>query len=185
MNLYFYGGSFDPPHLGHKKIINYFYNSCDKLLVVPAFKSPHKSCNPISFFHRREMLKIMLKDLSDKSIILNYENKNSIRYTFETIQFLKKKYPNHLLNMILGADQFKVIDSWKNYEYILNNVKLSVILRPGYKLNINEDGVNFVSDINLDISSKDIKNNIDDINKIKSMIDEEVLNYIIKNNLYR
>ena len=131
------------------------------------------------------MLKIMLKDLSDKSIILNYENKNSIRYTFETIQFLKKKYPNHLLNMILGADQFKVIDSWKNYEYILNNVKLSVILRPGYKLNINENGVNFVGDINLDISSEDIKNNIDDIDKIKSMIDEEVLNYIIKNNLYR
>ena len=130
------------------------------------------------------MLKIMLKDLSNKLIILNYENENSIRYTFETIQFLKKKYPNHLLNMILGADQFKIIDSWKNYEYILNNVKLSVILRPGYKLNINENGVNFVSDINLDISSKDIKNNIDDINKIKSMIDEEVLNYIIKNNLY-
>ena len=87
--------------------------------------------------------------------------------------------------MILGADQFKVIDSWKNYEYILNNVKLSVILRPGYELDMNKDKVNFISDINLDICSEDIKNNINNINKIKSMIDEDVLNYIIKNNLYR
>ena len=66
MNLYFYGGSFDPPHLGHKKIISYFSDRCDMLLVIPAYQSPQKSYKPTSFFHRKEMLKIMLIDLSKK-----------------------------------------------------------------------------------------------------------------------
>tara|TARA_B100001250_G_C19520122_1_gene665641 strand:- start:53 stop:436 length:384 start_codon:yes stop_codon:yes gene_type:complete len=127
----------------------------------------------------------MLKDLSNKLDIFDYENNNSIKYTFETIEFLKKEFPNHSLNMILGVDQFNMIDSWKNHKYILNNVGLSVISRPGYNLNMKNNKIKFVTDIELEVSSEYIKDNMADIDKIKSMLDQDVLNYIIKNNLYK
>ena len=184
MNLYFYGGSFDPPHLGHKKIISYFSDSSDILLVIPAYQSPQKSYKPTSFFHRKEMLKIMFSDLSEKLEIIDYENNNKSKYTFKTVEFLKNKYPDYTLNMVLGLDQFNLIDSWKNHEYILSNVKLSVISRPGYNLDDKKRNIKFISDISINVSSKEIRNNINNLNRIKPMLDQNVFNYIIKNRLY-
>lgn len=184
MNLYFYGGSFDPPHLGHKKIVSYFSNRCDELLLIPAYHSPLKSYEPVSYLHRKEMLKIMFNNLSDKIKIIDYENDNKTKYTYKTIKFLKSKYPGYNLSMILGLDQFNIIDSWKNHEYILSNVNLLVISRPGYNLDDRKRNIKFFDDILIDISSKDIKNNINDLQKIRSMLEENVLNYMIKNKLY-
>ena len=184
MNLYFYGGSFDPPHLGHKKIVSYFSDKCDELLLIPSYQSPQKLHTPISYLHRKEMLKIMFNDLLDKLKIIDYENDNKIKFTFETIAFLKSKYPNHSLNMILGLDQFNIIDSWKNHEYILSNVNLLVISRPGYNLDNTKTKIKFFNNILVDISSGDIKSNINDLEKIEPMLDKNVLNYMLKNNLY-
>ena len=184
MNLYFYGGSFDPPHLGHKEIVNYFLNKCDELLIIPSHQSPLKLYSPISYFHRKEMLKIMFNSISSKLKIIDYENDNKIKYTFETVKFLKDEYPNYILNMILGLDQFNIINSWKNHEYILKNVNLLVISRPGYNLDDRKRDIKFFDDIFIDISSKDIKNNINDLEKIRPMLEENVLNYMIKNKLY-
>ena len=78
MNLYFYGGSFDPPHLGHKKIVSYFSDKCDELLLIPSYQSPQKLHTPISYLHRKEMLKIMFNDLFDKLKIIDYENDNKL-----------------------------------------------------------------------------------------------------------
>tara|TARA_B100001123_G_C14718907_1_gene792215 strand:- start:52 stop:606 length:555 start_codon:yes stop_codon:yes gene_type:complete len=183
MNLYFYGGSFDPPHLGHREIINYFLDSCDKLLIIPSYHSPHKSYRPVPFSHRKKMLEIMFSNSSGLEII-GYEEDNSIKYTFKTIEFLKNKYPKHSLNMILGLDQFNSIDSWKNNEYILSNVNLLVISRPGHSLKNIKGNIKLINDIQIDVSSSEIKNNINNLEKIKPMLDKNVFSYIIKNRLY-
>ena len=195
MNLYFYGGSFDPPHLGHKKIISYCSNRSDMLLVIPTYQSPHKSYKPTSFFHRKEMLKLMLSDLSGKLEIIDYENDNKSKYTFETVNFLKNKYPEYTLNMVLGEDQFCRIYAWERYEYILSNVNSLVIKRPGideWDEDRNEyqeklygyTNIKWIDDISIDISSEDIKNNINNLERIKLMLDENVFDYIMENRLY-
>ena len=61
------------------------------------------------------------------SQIIDFEYKNKSKYTFNTIKFLKEKYPNYNINMILGVDQFNEIDSWKSSDYVLNSVNLFVI----------------------------------------------------------
>ena len=183
MKLYFYGGSFDPPHLAHKEIVNYFSNKCEKFLIVPSYKSPLKLRMPISFSHRKEMLRIMFENSSNKLEIINFENNNKILYTYKTIKYLKNKYPNHTLNMIVGLDQYNKLDRWKNDQYIKNNVKISVISRPGHKY-INNEEISFIDAISFTISSEYIKNNFNQIEKIKHMLDKKVLKYIIKNKLY-
>ena len=58
MKVAFFGGSFDPPHIGHKKIIDYCIKSFDKVLLVPNKKSVDQYKNNIASINERlEMLK--------------------------------------------------------------------------------------------------------------------------------
>ena len=185
MNLYFYGGTFDPPHIGHKIVVDYFLNNGDQFLIIPTYQSPFKTYKPISYSHREKMLKIMFSDLLEKIKIIDFEYKNKSKYTFNTIKFLKEKYPNYNINMILGVDQFNEIDSWKSSDYVLNSINLFVISRPGYKVKEKKNNVKFIDDISVNISSKKIRDNISSLDKIEPMLDRGVLEYIIENKIYR
>ena len=125
MNLFFFGGAFDPPHIAHKKIITYFADTRDQLLIVPSYISPFKTNNPrASFEHRKNMLKIMLSDYSQGNIsILDYECKNKLMYTCDTIHYIKKKYSNHKIQMIIGLDQYNKFHLWENYKYLWFSVE--------------------------------------------------------------
>ena len=93
MNLYFFGGSFDPPHLGHKEIINHFIDQSDILIVCPSYKSPLKHDAPIaSFLHRKEMLEMMFPD-NEKLSIIDYEINNKIKFNllYDKNRSLQKK----------------------------------------------------------------------------------------------
>ena len=78
MDLYFFGGSFDPPHLGHKEIINHFIDKSDMFVVCPSYKSPFKNSGPIgSFLQRKKMLEMMI--LPNKKLsIIDYEFNNKV-----------------------------------------------------------------------------------------------------------
>ena len=63
MKIFFFGGSFDPPHLGHKMIVDYCLNKCDKFIIFPSLNSPEKDKLIFSdYMHRLKMLKILFKD---------------------------------------------------------------------------------------------------------------------------
>ena len=185
MNIYFYGGSFDPPHLGHKKIINYFLDKCDKFLIIPTHHSPLKEAQPISYFHRQEMLKLMFSNsLSKKVSIVDYELEIKSRYTADIVRLMKTKFPSSIISMVIGCDQLNQIEKWKEYNYIIDNVKVVVISRPNFIFN-NQDYIDdYIKDMSIDISSSFIRENINNLGAIKSMLDEKVMDYITKNNLY-
>ena len=185
MNIYFYGGSFDPPHLGHKKIINYFLGKCDKFLIIPTRHSPLKSIEPIPYFHREEMLKLMLDNNSSNLFsIIDYELESKTRYTADILRLMKAKFPSSTINMVIGCDQLNEIEKWKEYNYIINNAKITVVSRPNFIFNNQEYVDDYVKEIFMDISSSFIRENINNLNVIKTMLDQKVMNYIINNNLY-
>ena len=184
MNLYLYGGSFDPPHLGHKTIVNYFIDKADKFLIIPSHQSPLKIHKPTNFSHREKMIKIMFRDLPKKLKIVDFEVTKKTLFTVDTIKHLEKEYPSYKKHMIIGADQYNNISKWKAYKYILNNVNLLVISRPRHKVIIKNKKIHFIKDIHIDISSTTIRENINKLNVIKSIVDEKVLRYILKNKLY-
>jgi len=185
MNIYFYGGSFDPPHLGHKKIINYFLDKCDKFLIIPTHHSPLKDTQPISYLHREEMLKLMLSDnLSKKISIVDYELEAKSRYTVDIIRLIKSKFSSSIINMVIGCDQLNQIEKWKEYNYIINNVKIVVISRPNFVFNNQEYVDDYINRISIDISSSFIRENINNIDTVKTILDQNVMNYIRNNKLY-
>ena len=71
MKLFFFGGMFDPPHIGHYKIANKCLKLADKVLVIPNNLSPENKLLQTDAFHRVEMLKILFKDTD--VIIDSYE----------------------------------------------------------------------------------------------------------------
>jgi len=185
MRLGFFGGSFNPPHEGHKRIIEYCSKEFDKFLIIPNYDSPQIDKEVlVSYEHRYNMLKLLLDE--GKKYIDDYEAKsNQVNYTYLTIQYLKKKYKRYDIYMILGKDQLDNLPNWRNLNFILDNAKLICFDRKT-TLNKNKQpyDVDYI-DFKCSISSTDIRR------KIKmgkspgcDIINEQVLNYIKENNLY-
>lgn len=128
MKIGIFGGSFNPPHNMHKDIVLELLRQeyLDKVICIPTGDNYAKSyLLPIK--DRIEMLKLMFKD-DDKISISAIELDGSL-YTWDTMNFYQKKYPNDELFFICGMDNLAELSTWHRYEDILKKFKLVVIKR--------------------------------------------------------
>ena len=106
-NIAIYGGSFDPPHKGHKLLAENLAKECnaDKVIVIPAYSSPFKDGTIANSTDRLTMCRHTFTDpiFEISSIEINREGKS---YTVDTIRDLKKYYPNDNLFLFMGDDMF-------------------------------------------------------------------------------
>ena len=183
MNIFFYGGTFDPPHKAHKLIYQYCLEYCDKFIFFPAKSSPGKDkpiCNPKQ---RIDMLNLLIKP-HEKVFIDDFEIKSfkNPSYTIETVNYLKNKYPKSNLSMVVGYDQFNNIKNWKESDKIINSVKIVCFDRDS-KNKKKHNIINF----DHKISSSEIRALIrrNKINLLDQFLNKEIINYITNNNLYK
>ena len=193
MKIGIFGGGFNPPHKMHKKIalelIKKHY--VDKVIFVPTGNKYKYKNNLLSDNIRLEMLKLMCID-NEKLEVSDYELKEQVVYTYETLDYFKNKYKDDEIYFICGTDNLSYIDKWKKGEYILSNNKILVIKR-------NTDDINTLlnkyKDYKDNIIVTDIKENEISSTKIREMIynnkraevylDKKVYLYIKENNLYK
>ena len=178
MRLGVYVGSFNPPHLGHLKVVNYLLdnNYLDKVVILPAPNNYGKQ-DLVDVKYRTEMLKIFE---TDKIIVDDVHNK---KYTYEELDEVGKYYKDAVLYLIIGADNLAELHTWKNVEEVL---KYNIIVLKRGDINIDEclekfDRSKFVIVDNfpfIDISSTKIRDGNDD------NLDPRVLQYIRENKLY-
>jgi nicotinate-nucleotide adenylyltransferase len=189
-NIGLFGGSFDPVHIQHLIIANTVLNEfvLEKVIFIPNYVSPFKNKqNTTDITCRMEMLKISLCD-NPKFELSNIEaEKKRPVYTYETVEHFRKELPGKNLHLIIGYDSFVNIRSWKNYNSILENVRLIVAPRPGIKGVLSSDLPDcLMSKLcpEMNISSSMIRkmagNNLD----IKYLVNEEVRHYIRDKKLY-
>ena len=193
MRIGIFGGSFNPPHKMHKNIaLNLIKNNyLDKVIYVPTGNKYNKN-NLIDSIHRYNMIKLMISDVNNLEVS-DYELKNTLTYTYQTLNNFKEKYPNDEIYFVCGSDNLKEITTWKNYEYILNNFKILVIKRNDDNLKEIFKKINIknieVANIELDsISSTVIREKItrkESKKEIINYIDLKVLIYIEVYNLYK
>lgn len=130
-----YGGTFDPIHNGHLKVAEAVLRSfaMDRVLFVPAYVPPHKRGQEISSsYHRLAMLALATSD-TPQFLISTIELESPSRpYTIETLQWLQVQYADAQLFFIMGADSFRDIILWREYERILSEYDVVVSTRPGY-----------------------------------------------------
>ena len=182
MRIGIYGGSFNPPHNMHKNIplLLIDKNYVDKVIYVPTGDKYNKK-NLINSIHRYNMLKLICNDKLDVS---DYEIKNNLVYTYQTLDYFNNLYKDDEIYLIVGSDNFNDITSWKNYKYILNKYKILVIMRNNDILKDYDNVI--ICNIEKDnISSTEIRSKIK--NKDSSIlenIDKNVLKYIMDRKLY-
>jgi nicotinate-nucleotide adenylyltransferase len=137
---------------------------------------------------------------NDKVKVSDLEIKNkTISFTIDTLRFLSKNNPQDTFSWIIGTDQVEDLMRWKNWKEIINNYKLIVVPRAGYRKaetelkNISRRVANPENIILLDkkkfppiyISSTLARWRIKEGKSLKSMLPKRVGSYIMQNNLFK
>ncbi len=190
-----FGGTFNPIHNGHVKMITHVLNNAlaDNVIVVPANIPPHKtSYNLASPEHRIKMCQLAVKDINNVTVSDIEINRGEKSYTIDTLLSLKDDYRH--LSLICGGDMIKTFTSWYRYTDILKICNIIAFKRCGiidYEFskgveNIKKAGGNIVvCDVDiLDVSSTEIRNGLLEQKNLDNVVPSAVLAYIDEHKLY-
>ena len=184
-------GTFDPIHNGHIKIAEYITEKklTDEVWLVVTPENPIKLKSKISNFkHRFNMAKIATEKYenimpSDLEVHLDKPN-----YTIDTLEFISNKLPEIEFSLIIGEDNYKIFDTWKDYKKILKNYKIFIYPRKGNLKDsphiINENAM-YIGGPRIDLSSTNIRNIVSKKAKPKDLISKNVMDYINTYELYQ
>ena len=127
MKIGVYGGTFNPPHLGHLTAARAVFEllGLDLLLLIPAGLPPHKELPAGSPTpeQRLEMTRLAGEQLGlgDKVRTLDIELERGGRsFTSDTLAQLKAQYPDSELWLLMGTDMFLTLQAWHEPEKILS-----------------------------------------------------------------
>ena len=128
-----YGGTFNPPHIGHIQAAKYAVRALklDKLLVIPDRIAPHKvipSGSPTPQ-QRLEMVRIAFRDCPQIEVSDLELKREGPSYSYETVLQIRAMYPGAELVLLMGTDMFLSFHTWKNPHIILENASLGVFYR--------------------------------------------------------
>jgi len=122
-----YGGAFNPPHLGHITAARAVFEllKLDKLLIIPTGRPPHKTLPPGTPApdQRLELSRLAAEQtgLGDRIEVSDMElRREGNSYTADTLARLKEQYPEDELWLLMGADMFLTLQSWREPERILS-----------------------------------------------------------------
>lgn len=129
------GGSFNPPHEGHRHISEVALSvlGLDRVwwLVSPG--------NPIKSHDELEDLSHRLKAAADiarhpRISVTGFEAAMPTNYTAQTLQFLRRRYPTVKFVWLMGADNLLSFHRWQQWQQIFKQVPIAVMDRPGYRM---------------------------------------------------
>lgn len=192
MKIGILGGSFNPIHKGHLnlgqsavKVLN-----LDKVIFIPANLSPFKDNKEmIPAEDRFKMCEIAISKYEKFEISDIEINKNEKNYTIDTIKELIMRYPEDELYLLVGSDEFLLIDKWKDYKEIFKLVKVCTLARTQSDIERinnkkkelereNLDSIILDSEI-VDISATEIRKDIGKADN--NLVIPEVIDYINRN----
>lgn len=198
MRIGIFGGTFNPPHKGHKKLALEIKEKADldRIIIIPTFTPPHKEGKDLaSGEHRIKMCEIMFTE--DFFTVSDMEIKRQGKsFTYDTLLELKKTFPNDELFLIIGSDMLLSFHTWFRYDDILSMVTLCVATREdkvdydellAYSKNVLElcESEIIIADIEpYECSSTDVRKQLSLGLDAAFMTGMEIYNYVRLNLLY-
>lgn len=213
MKIGIFGGSFNPPHNGHVNSLTTVQKKMgfDKIHIIPNSQNPLKiQTEAPAPEHRIEMARLAFSTYGKAFVIDDCELKRGGKsYTIDTIKELRKTNESKDLYLIIGADNFEALSTWKDYKKILEEVNLIVTTRPGYQIPQSEDewpdylnglvgesdfgtlelttgrSIEFITLDDLDISSSELRKKLRVGRPVEKYLPLSVESYIKANKIYR
>jgi len=140
MRVGIFGGSFNPPHIGHVNATKSAFSQCelDHLIVIPAGTPPHKDLPPNSPTPEMRLqmtnnafsyecddsdcskeIKEIYKNIEVSDIEIFSRDRN---YTIDTVNKIREEYPDAELFLLVGTDMYTTLDTWKDSDLLLKEV---------------------------------------------------------------
>ena len=185
-----FGGSFDPPHVGHLIVARDVVEALDldRLLLIPAADPPHKPAGTgAPAATRVRMLEAAVAGDAVLAVSRIELERGGQSFTVDTLRELRGRFPGDELHLVIGVDQLEAFASWKEPEEVARLARLVVMSREGREPR-RPAGVlveyRTVPVTRIDLSSTDIRRRIREGRSVRNRVPDAVLRVIEEEVLY-
>ena len=200
MKIGIIGGTFDPIHNGHLLLGDYAYQlyKLDEVWFMPNGNPPHKENSSIKVptEKRVEMVKRAIRDIPYFSLQTHEVDRREVSYSYQTMEYLRTVYPEYEFYFIIGADSLFSIEDWMCPERLLKTCTVLAAYRDKTSTSEMLNQIRYINqkykaDVrlldapNVDVSSSEIRQRIQNSENVSHLLPERVKSYIETENLYR
>jgi len=212
MRIGILGGTFNPIHYGHLHIAAEVRKVCnlDQVWFVPAAQPPHKTvADAVSFADRTAMVNAAIAEQPDYRCLDLEGLRDGPSYSVQTIEELRRRYPEYEFTFIMGLDSFAEIGLWKSYARLFDLCHIAVAARPGFDGDLqgllpvavadlfcydadalklcgrSGFSVQLVRQTDVDISSTDVRHKLATGRPVEDQLPPAVIDYATRHQLYR
>lgn len=172
-----FGGSFDPPHLGHEAVVKALRSESeiDKIVIMPTFLNPFKSSSFAPPKKRLKWLKEIFSTFKDVYIDSFEVQKHEKVPTITTVEYLLESYQS--VYLVIGADNLKDLKKWYKADELAKMVTFLVASRD--EIYVPKEFKTLL--VKEDISSTTLRDTMN-IDKLSAVNAEEIMNYYKEKN---
>lgn len=190
------GGTFDPIHHGHIAAARAAMEcaALDRVLLVPSAQPPHRAAAEAPAAMRLEMCRLAVRgerglEVSDVEIA-----RGGASYTADTLEELKKLYPDDRLFLILGWDAARLFSTWHEPDQVRRLATVVVVSRPGtpepgpdemVQAGLDPDHLVLCLSDTPDISASKLREALARGESVAERLPREVELFVARNGLYR
>jgi nicotinate-nucleotide adenylyltransferase len=176
-----YGGSFDPPHLGHVLSVAWALSAAelDALWIVPTWQHVFNKQHGAPFEERQTMCELAFAPFRDVQVSDIERRLGGVSRTLETLDALEKGNPDTLFRLLIGADVLPTTDRWYRWDEVVKIAPPLVIGRQGYP--VPEGCPISIPNIN----STDIRTGLRNAADIGGLVPSAVIEHIRSRELYQ
>ena len=190
MRLGIFGGSFDPPHVGHLLVAvdSYEQLGLDRLVFVPAAMQPLKvNRSAASPADRLELVRLLVGQDPRFEVDPVEIERRGLSYTVDTLETYARRFPDAERFFLIGSDALETFGAWREPDRILGLAGLVVLRRPGSPpgaATVPRGARTLVTRL-VDVSSTEVRERIRAGKSIRGFVPESVAEFIDSKRLYR
>jgi nicotinate-nucleotide adenylyltransferase len=186
-----FGGTFDPPQLAHSALARGARDALplDQVRWVPTGQPWQKTHAITPARHREAMVRLAIA--GERGFVLERceLQRAGPSYTLQTVQELQQSEPAAHWVLLIGADQYNNLHTWRGWRELLDRVALAVAQRPGVALHPDPEVARMPHQAiplpPMDVSATDIRARVQRGESISGLVLDTVASYIDQHHLYR
>jgi nicotinate-nucleotide adenylyltransferase len=189
------GGTFDPIHNAHLALAHAALQALglDEVLFIPAGQPWQKTNSVSAAVHREAMTRLAIAGTPQFTLDSRELQRSGPTFTLDTLRELAAQWPTHEWVLIIGADQYANLHTWRDWRVLLDLCTLAVANRPNARPGVASAPAPEVQAFAhrvvplpmLDISSTDIRHRVQRGADISSLVPAPVARYIETHRLYQ
>jgi nicotinate-nucleotide adenylyltransferase len=193
MRLGIFGGSFDPPHVGHLLVAQDARDALhlDRLLVIPAAQQPLKGADQTPADHRLTMVQAAFDGIDGIEVDPVEIRRGGLSFMVDTVETVRERFAGALIHLLVGEDVVSSLPRWREPERLLAMVRLVVLTRgqggaaePAPQEGLAATAVRLATR-RVDVSSTEVRARIREGRSLRGFVPDTVATYIASTGLYR